>query len=439
MERTGRQRRYMALKFEDAWMIKGTTYIREFDTTKGKSAVRVSPHKSEYYLEDPLGEYSSFLEPDVKLRRVQGSAFNVDNAYGVKSGVYTTIREEYFYTDKEYNKDINVWYMDIETSVGTVSTGFPDSAIAPEPIVLMQFFDKKTNKGYVLGLEEWYYRKDYSYDFDLEYIKYDSEKEMVEGYLKLFKELDPYIIYAWNGDGFDYPYIYNRMKKLGIDTNKLSNYGSAKLKTKKLDNGTIQNDLEATGHWYSDMINSYKKFVSVFEPVASMSLDFVGQRETGIAKVEHNNYIKFDDFRIGKYKILGNETKEQKAKIIHKCAVALESGLVDDTQKAKYRKYIKEKSYSEFVHYGVQDFVILKGIDDARNLTGIMVQMADMTGSRLNDAHGTLKYWDAYISATILKDKLVTPPKKENDASDIVGGYVAPPVVGKHKWILSGY
>ncbi len=428
----------MALEFEDSWAVKGTTYVREHNTTTNKSEVRVSPHKSEYYLEDPLGSYKSFLEPDVKLRKATGSAYNVDNAYGVKSGVYTTIREDYFYTKENYNRNVNVWYLDIETKVGYNSIGFPNAEDAAEEICLMQFYDKKTQKGYVLGLEEWYYQKDYSYDFNMEYIKYDSEKEMLNGYLRLFKEMDPYIIYAWSGDGFDFPYIYNRLKKLGINTNKLSNHGNAKLKTKKLDNGVIQNDLEATGHWYSDMINSYKKFVSVFEPVASMSLDFVGERETGISKVDHLNYIKFDDFRIGKYKILGNETDEQKAKKIHKCAVALENN--PDMPQAKrdaLQKYIKEKSYSEFVHYGVQDFVILKGIDDARNLTGIMVQMAQMTASRLNDAHGTLKYWDACISATILKDKLVTPPKKDNDASNIVGGYVAQPHIGKHKWILS--
>ncbi len=421
--------------FEDTWTIKGRNYVRVYDEQQQKSVMAPTAYKGEYYVEDVLGKYKSLLDNSIKLRKVQGSAYNVQGAHGAVQANYVTIREDYFGKNM-YNKKPGIFYLDIETSVATQpgSSGFPQPEDALEPIVLIQFFDTTSNKGYVLGLEEWTHRKDYEYDFDLEYIKYDSEKELIYGYFEFFKDLDPLMIYAWNGNGFDYPYIINRLKRLGISTDLMSNYGRVKMGTRLLKTGQVINDVSAIGHIYLDMMDVYKKFVT--EPVASYSLDFIGEKETGISKVDHNNYLKFDDFRLGKYKILGNETLKQKKTLIHKCAQAIEQ--TQDTAKiAKYSKYIKEKSYSEFVHYGVIDFVILKGIDESRNFTALMLNMAELFGARIPDVLGTLKQWNAYISNMAIQQNLVMPEKTDHDDPNIVGGFVRDPEKGKHKWILS--
>ena len=421
--------------FEQSWSIKSDTYIREFDETKNKSVMKAVPYKSEYYLEDMLGEYKSFLDPSVLLRRVQGSAWNITGAYGGTKAEYVTIREDYF-GKSNYNKNPGIFYLDIETSVATQpgSTGFPQPDKALEPVVLIQFFDTTSNKGYVLGLEEWVYQKDYAYDLDVEYIHCRDEKHLLRTYLDMFKKLDPFIIYAWNGNGFDYPYLYNRLKNLRMSTNDLSNYGKVKLTSKKQKDGKVVNDLQSTGHIYFDMMEVYKKFV--MDPVPSYSLDFIGEKETGIAKVDHSNYLKFDDFRTGKYVILGNEDEEQKSKKIHKCAKALESNLPEDKAE-KLKKYIKDKSHSEFIHYGVIDFVILKGIDESRNFTSLITSMAEMMGCQLQDTLGTLKAWNSYIANKVLENNLILPPKEDHGDPHIVGGYVRDPIKGKHKWILS--
>lgn len=181
--------------FEDTWTTKNRNYFRIFDTDKNKSFMESTIHKSEYYMEDILGTYKALYDNSINLRRVQGSAYNVDGAYGPVQADYVAIREEYFGKNR-YNKTPGIFYLDIETSVSTQpgSVGFPKPEDALEPIVLIQFFDTTSNKGYVLGLEEWSYRDDYSYDFDLEYIKYDTEKELIRGYLDFFKTLDRSIV-----------------------------------------------------------------------------------------------------------------------------------------------------------------------------------------------------------------------------------------------------
>ncbi len=420
--------------FEQSWTQAGKTYIREFDTVSKISEKRLTNYKAEYFTKDSLGSYTGFLDQQ-KLRKVQGSAYKVPDAYNATAAPYVAIREEFF--GKSYNLTPGTFYLDIETSVATQpgSQGFPQPEEALEPIVLIQFFDTKSNKGYILGLEEWYQREDYNYDFNLEYIHCKSEKELLNKYLELFKELDPLMIYAWNGDMFDFPYIFNRLQNIGIRTDKLSNYGKVKLDTKKLDNGSITNTLNAQGHWYADLMEIYKKFV--FDTVPSYSLDYIGTKETGISKVDHSNYLKFDDFRTGKYVILGNETEETKATKIYRAALAKEKLKETDPAFAKLQKYIKEKSYSEFCHYGALDFVILKGIDESRNFTSIMVAMAETMGCQIQDTLATLKPWNAYISNIALEDGLVLPPRKDNPKPEIIGGFVSVPEVGKHRWILS--
>lgn len=420
--------------FETAWSVKGKIYVREYDDVLKKSVKRLTEHQSEYYVEDTLGQYTSFLNTDVKLRRVQGSAYNIPNAYGVKDGKYVAIRDDFVLKNKQYNKKPRIWYLDIETSVGTVSKGFPKPELALEPIVLIQFFDSIENKGYVLGLEEWVYRNDYNYDFELEYIKCNSEEELLNTFLKLFKDLDPFIIYAWNGEFFDFPYIFNRLKKFGL-SNKLSNYGTAKLKQKVLDNKQIINDIVTDGHLFLDLMALYKKFV--FDTVPSYSLDFIGEKETGLKKVNHDNYVKFDDFRIGKYVILGNETPEIQETKIFKCAKMLENPNVPPEKREKLKQYIKQKSHSDFINYGVIDFVILKDIDKAQNLTDLVLTMSEDMGCLQEDILGTLKAWDCSITNTIFKDNLIAPPHAKKTNPYVVGGFVRRPIKGKHKWILS--
>ena len=52
---------------------------------------------------------------------------------------------------------------------------------------------------------------------------------LMQNFLKIFKVMNPLIIYAWNGEGFDFPYLYYRLKKLGLDPNGLSNYGTVRV------------------------------------------------------------------------------------------------------------------------------------------------------------------------------------------------------------------
>ncbi|OII73551.1 DNA polymerase epsilon catalytic subunit [Cryptosporidium ubiquitum] len=51
-------------------------------------------------------------------------------------------------------------------------------------------------------------------------INYKDEKELIWGFLKLIQTLRPHIIASYNGDNFDFPFLYERAKKYDIDVSK---------------------------------------------------------------------------------------------------------------------------------------------------------------------------------------------------------------------------
>jgi DNA polymerase elongation subunit (family B) len=66
------------------------------------------------------------------------------------------------------------------------------------------------------------------------------------------------------------------------------------------------------------------------------------------------------------------------------------------------------------------------------------MKIGELTSSLPQDALGTLKPWSQYLTRVLLEDNIVMPPEDfDREAEGIVGGYVADPVIGKHKNLLS--
>ena len=198
--------------FEDAWVVRGKTYVREFDTTRDKSNVRQVSARAEYYLKDPNGRFTGLIDGE-SLKKEQGSAWEVEGAYGAKKGNYVYIRDTHF-GQSSYNLSPRIWHLDIETKVGYNSVGFPVPEKALEEICLIQFWDTIAEKGYVYGLEEWHNELDYDYPFEVEYITCKNEIDLLQRFFRHFMNIDPFIITAWNGSGFDFPYFYKRLDNL---------------------------------------------------------------------------------------------------------------------------------------------------------------------------------------------------------------------------------
>jgi len=471
------------MKFETAWFNKDDFKycVRLFDENTNKSVSKEIGSQYEYFVEDTNGEYCTLID-NIKVRKCYGKSKDAQNHYGVSSPIYHHIRDNYW-NNNLYNKTPRVWYLDIETR----ALGAIDPHNAPYPIVLIQILDSFLKTMIVLGLRDWNADSDYKLDYPVKYIKFDSETELLKGYLKIFKTLNPLIVYAWNGVNFDFPYIYNRLNNLGLNGQSMSNYGAVDSFINKQGEATFK----ANGHCYYDLIDVYKFFVKA--PRSSYSLDYISKVEVKANKIEHPEFNTFDSFYTGeKYTISDEPYKEKYRELIRQGMIKRKnlkarqaSEKIDLSNEITQNE--KELIYNinfQFVYYGIVDVILLKKIDDKLNFTNQIVMIAQMMGILPSEVLATIKPWSQYLSNVVLQDKKVMPKKVESDDFDLnfvcydtqqkvmqyladhnlprrqkmnlsilsqdkklmktvdgelslIGGYVMPPEKGKHKWVVN--
>lgn len=338
--------------------------------------------------------------------------------------------QEVFFEGREYEYE---YFDEITQEWRCVSTnpymernsGFPVPEKALEPVSMFQIYDSELNQVIMIGVKDWKHKDTYlaKMKYPCKFITATDEYHLFEIYLKLFKELDPLILQAWNGSGFDFPYLRNRMKNLGLDVNRLSNYGKVSY-SQELFQGRMSFKFSANGHHYIDMLDVYRKFV--LAPRPDYTLDTISQIELSENKVQHTEYTRFDDFYQGLYNIPEKPTQEQLESEIYQ--VALRDGITDE---------VKELGHSEFCYYSYKDPILIMEIDKKRSLTGLMIKIAEKMGVLISDSLGTVKPWSQYIANSALESQKVMPPKTEFGDPSVVGGFVLDPVPGKNGWTVS--
>jgi DNA polymerase elongation subunit (family B) len=216
--------------------------------------------------------------------------------------------------------------------------------------------------------------------------------------------------------------MHNRFKKLGYHKNIMSNHGKVTYKEDEFQ-GQKTYQVKTNGNAYIDLMKVYKKFT--FVPQPEYNLNYIAFAELGENKVDHSEYVRFDDFYSGNYTIPDNPTEIQKNSDIYKAAC---EGRIQD---------VKDLSYSEFCYYGLKDTYLLERIIRKHLFHDIMIDISSKMGVLILDSMGTVKPWGSFIANVCYSKNLIMPPKEEHDHPDIVGGYVRVPNVGKHKWVMA--
>lgn len=434
----------MSKFYEGGFFANFKYWVRYYDTELKKSYLTDDcPQKWEYYSADNNGKFKSIYQ-NQRFSRYSGSS-NDAKGYGCTSQINPidlAIRDQYKGLG---HQNPRIFYLDIETRVGTVMKGFPSPDKALEPVSLIQILDNYTQKVHIIGDREFYFREWYEKQQDhlgkeIIYHKCSNEIEMFNLYFKMVEDLQPTIVFAWNGEGFDFPYLFNRCKRINLDVSKFSPFWRLFGENTGESKGYVQGksqmfadkyafDLIVGGCFYIDIKRLYQKIVVA--PRASYSLNFIAETELKSRKIDHSEFKTFDDFYLGNYTRPEKPTKDQEATLCYQMSIA-----------GRPEEEIKKAGHGQFVYYGVIDVVLLQEIDRKCGLSALMCDVSNRMNSQYNSILGTTKPWANFIRNILWVDGWIIDPeamqKRGVDLDKIInGGFVRDPITGKHEWVLS--
>ena len=287
-------------------------------------------------------------------------------------------------------EEIRVFTIDIEVSS---EEGFPEPDESKYPITAICVHDSLRDKFITFGNGDWSKNESVLPEELVDkvfYVPCNSERQILEFFLKYWCDNYPQIVTGWNTQTFDMPYIHNRMVKLGFDVKKLSPWSITRLREFPTKQGTQQR-VEIVGVDDIDYLDRYKKN-SVQE---SYRLDHIATVELGEKKLDY-----------------------EEAGTLHRL-------FFDD--------------FNKFIDYNIQDTNLVKRLDDKMGLIDVQIAVAYKAGINYEDVSGVVKTWDALINREMAVENKIPPSTfpKYSLTEAIPGGYVKPPQVGKHGWVAS--
>lgn len=292
--------RNISYRIDDNW--DGIIRLDTWDEN-GKPVTEEYKHRSHLFYDHPKGEYTSIYGNKLKWKdfdSIIGRNKWIKEHRG-KLEIYESIppiREfllERFAGQQEtpeFTKfDLRIHFIDIEIAV---EDEFPEPREAAYPINLMTTYDTFHNKYFT-----WICTDETNLPFEsndeVEYFIFFSETKMLAHFLKWFQANYPDVISGWNIDGFDIPYIVNRIKKkLGYGEElKLSPIGKILVKQDTLRKGEFKpiDEHRIEGITCLDYLFLYRNKFNQ-KNLSSYKLDNVGEEELGYGKLDYTGSIK---------------------------------------------------------------------------------------------------------------------------------------------------
>ena len=306
--------------------------------------------------------------------------------YGLTNFPYTYISEKYPKQIQFDSSQMRIVTIDIEVEC---ENGFPNADQALEPMLSITIKNHDTGRIKVWGLHDYHNDRE-----DVQYIKCQTERELLAQFLAWWESDHPDVITGWNTEFFDIPYICNRIKSvMGEDAMKrLSPWGVVSSRMVNSGYGRKDQVYDILGVEEVDYLQLYRKFT--YSAQESYRLDHIAYVELGERKDE-NPYETFRDW------------------------------------------YTKD--YQSFLDYNIQDVELVDRLDDKMKLIDLILTMTYEAKVNISDSFTSVKYWDVLIYNHLLSKKIAIPQKTSHKSKGekYVGAYVKEPQVGQHKWVLS--
>lgn len=215
-------------------------------------------------------------------------------------------------------------------------------------------------------------------EWSFKYKQFESEYDMMYTFFKDIGSKMPFIT-GWNWLGYDWPYLINRAKKLGIDPKMIS------------PSRTLIGKHQLPQHILMvDYLDIYKKWDRVIKIKESNRLDYVAEKAIGLKKISYNGTLRD----------------------------------------------LYQSNFEDFIYYNAVDCALVHYIDQKLKTLQTFFKIALVTGVEINRALSPVWSTESMMLRKFLERKQVfVNERKEEQAVKFAGGYVKEPIPGLHEWI----
>tara|TARA_R110000796_G_scaffold20781_4_gene61630 strand:- start:2730 stop:4835 length:2106 start_codon:yes stop_codon:yes gene_type:complete len=363
----------------------------------GNRIVTTTTHEPYLYVENPTGDKVSIFGTAVKKKSFQNgylkSRFLKDS--GVKRIFENMPPVQQFLLDvywKDNEKEdfsqfpLKCCFLDIETfSVDT----FPDIDNPTHTINVITCYDNFSKKFFTFGLKPY----TGTLQDNVVYVHCKDEKELLIKFIEYMESDYPDILSGWNSEGFDIPYIINRMERiLGEDyVKRLSPVGNVYFRLMRGQFGQEKKRYFITGIACLDFLDVYKRFCLKLRE--SYKLDAIGGVELGETKVDYE----------------GMSLAE-----------------------------LSEKDWNKFIDYNIQDVNLLVKLEQKLQYIPLLRMLSYVGLTNLEGAMGTIQVINGALCIRARnRGEIISTFVRNDGEGKNPGAYVAEPKSGFKNHIVS--
>jgi DNA polymerase elongation subunit (family B) len=297
----------------------------------------------------------------------------------------------------DYNEP-NIWFIDIENEILNEK---PKPHLANSRVLSISIVNK--DKALVIGLDDLSkkdqtsiqndinekYGKLFNKQWEFKYIKYNNEFDLLYNF---FNKIVPNmaVITGWNVKHYDWVFLVNRARNIGIDPCVSSITGKLTKERPK----DLNNYFEAPAHKVIiDYMEIFDKWDTSIKVKESNALDFVSEKVLGIKKVNYEGNLKI----------------------------------------------LYETDFKKFIYYNVIDSILVQLIHEKTKLSNILYSIAVLSKITINSALSTLAITEGFLRTDLKNLKnivLVKNDLADNEGGGVKGGWVKEPVRGMAEWTV---
>ena len=387
------------MSYVDALFDRDSDIIRVVERKDGKREYREYQAKYTFYYKDQRGKYKSvYGDPLSRIVCKNTKDFRKEVAINRDKQLFESDINPIFQclSENYLNQDgpkMNIAFFDIETDFDP-ERGFADPSDPFMPItsisVYLQWLDTMVCIAVppkTLTMEQ--------ARAELEGIDnvmlFEKEGDMIDTFLTLIEDSD--VLSGWNSEGYDIPYTVNRTARVlsKDDTRRFCLWGQLPKKREYEKYGKLSQTFDLVGRVHLDSLNLYRKYT--YEERHTYRLDAIGEIEVGEKKVAYE-------------------------------------GTLDQLYNNDFRK---------FIEYNIQDTALLDKLDKKLRFIDLSNTVAHENTVLLQTTMGAVAVTEQGIVNEAHNRGLQVPnrQKRDDEATQAAGAYVAFPKKGLHKWVAS--